>query len=225
MGNRKEAEAYILKYIDAILPDGKNKAIYQEKFKQLDDAAFAKWMEQLANGEDVLNLVAPNGNPVKLDVKRNLDIAKEIGHEFFQRYWTRLPDGSGWYLSNEKYLVIEIPVRRQAQLLVKKISFAEHNRSVDDLTGQASGKSSKSSKVSYPEIQMLAAMGLEKTLSELIKYRGGDEKGMAAMDASISRTGGVSLKAIEPYAGTVRASQTLSAYLTGMHLSNNLIPR
>jgi hypothetical protein len=219
--NRKKAEEYILTYIDKILPDGVNKQLYLDKFKSMSDKDFNTWMEKLLSGETVLSLIAPNGQKVKLDVKRNLDIAKEIGHEFFQRYWSRTPDGRGWYRSNDKYLIIDVPIRRQAQLLVKKISFAKNNTSVDDLTGQPTG-ASKSAKISFPEVQMLIAKGLDATLCEFMKFRGGDTKGFAAMEASISRTGGASLKALTPYTSGVKSTMTLYSMLTSMHLSNNL---
>lgn len=222
MGNRKAAEAFILEWVEKLLPDGRNQELYRLKFSKMSDDEFADYMQKLSTEEEILNLIAPNGAKVKLETKRNLDLAKELGYEFFQRIWKRTPDGNSWYLSYDKYLVVHLPVRRQAQLLIKKISIAEDNRSVDDLTGQPTGKS-KSSKVSYPEVQMLASLGLNNMLSEFMKYRGGDEKGFQAMEASISRTGGVSLKAIAPYSGTVKSTQTLSSLLTAMHLGNNLL--
>lgn len=48
------------------------------------------------------------------------------------------------------------------------------------------------------ETQVFASMGLYNTLSELMKFRGGDLAGFDAMNKSISQTGSVSLKAIEP---------------------------
>ena len=40
MKNRKAAEDFIIKYIDRILPDGKNKQIYVEMFKNMSDENF-----------------------------------------------------------------------------------------------------------------------------------------------------------------------------------------
>lgn len=222
MFNRKAAENFIFTYIDKILPDGKNKALYQTKFKNMSDEDFTKWMENLRNGVEILSLIAPNGGKVKLDVERNLNIAKEIGHEFFQRYWSRTPDGKGWYLSNDKYLVIDCTIRRQAQILAKKISYAKDNKTIDDISGQPTGHS-KGSKVSFPELQMLVANGLDNSLIEFFKYRGGDENGFIAMQTLISRTGGASLNALRPYAGTVKSKESLYSMLVSMHLNNTLM--
>ncbi len=218
---RNKTEKFIIHYINKILPDGKNAKLYEEKFRSLNDSEFEQFMMDLKSGKVILSLLAPNGKEIKLDVKRNLDIAKELGHEFFQRYWNRTPDGAGWYLSNDKYLVIDVPIRRQAQLLVKKISYAKDNKTIDALTGQPTGKS-KGSRISYPELQMMVANGLDYSLLEFMKFRGGDEKGFNAMETSISRTSGVSLKAISPYSGNVKSAETLYLLLTGMHLQNSL---
>lgn len=219
--NRQAAQDFILKYIDKLLPDGKNKAIYEQMFSEMTDEQFDSFMQALQSGETTLSLIAPNFQKTTLNLERNLKIANELKHEFFQRIWMPAKDGAPKYLTPIPYLVVDLPLRRQAQLLVKKISIPENNNTVDDFTGQPTGKS-KGSKISYPEIQILAAMGLEDTIVELLKYRGGDVKGFDAMNNSISKTGGVSLKAIEPLSSGVESTKTLKAILTAMHLSNTL---
>jgi hypothetical protein len=76
--------------------------------------------------------------------------------------------------------------------------------------------------MSFPEIQILAARGLDETTAELISTRGGDQGAFKAFNTSIERTGGVSLKAIEPYSTGVRSKQSLKTYLVGAHLKNTL---
>lgn len=220
-GNRKAAEAVCLEYIEKILPGGGNKEIYQAFFAQMDDAAFETFINQLDEGSIKLAIIAPINSAVELDTARNLALAKELGHNFFERIWMDGKDGAPPYLSTETYLVVELPVRRQAQFQVKKISIPEHARSVDNLTGQPTG-ASKGSKISYPELQIMAALGLDNCIVEFIKYRGGDEKGFVAMNNSISKTGGVSTKALDSLGTTVRSRQTVSTILTGMHLENTL---
>ena len=216
-GFRKEAEEYILKYVDRIASGGKNKALYVEKFSAMSDDEFEAMIKGLEDGTVHLAVIAPNFSDVKLSTQNNFKVADELGHSFFQRVHVPPKKGMPGYLTPIPYLILDLPVRRQAQLLEKKISIPENNNSVDDLTGQPTG-ASKGSRVSYPETQVLAAMGLNQSLLELLKYRGGDEKGFNAMNAMISRTGGVSMKAIEPFAGGVKSTHTLKSYLAGMHL-------
>jgi hypothetical protein len=219
--NRKAAEAFVLKYIEKLMPGSENTRLYQELFASMDDKQFEELMSSLAREETTLAVIAPNFGKVRLTVENNLKIAQELGHNFFEHLWIKPDDQTPAYLTPVKYLVIDLPLRRQAQLLVKKISIPADNQSVDDLTGQPSGQS-EAAKISYPETQVLAALNLDKTLNELLKYRGGDTQGFNAMNDSFAKTGGASQDAISHMAGGVRSTQTLHTVLLAMHLSNSL---
>ena len=221
-GNRKAAENIILTYIEKILPGSENKTIYRNLFDSMDDKKFDEFMAKLNDGSSRLAIIAPNFGTSKLSVERNLDLAIELGHEFFERIWIDGGNEVPPYLSPIKYLIVDLPLRRQAQLLVKKISIPENNKSIDDFTGQPTGKS-KGSKISYPETQIMAALNLDASLTEMLKYRGGDLKGFNAMNDAISKTGGVSLNSIAAASGVVKSTETLHTLLISMHLSNTLI--
>lgn len=219
-GNRGKAEAFILKYIEK-LADKFNREIYEKLFADMSDKQFDDFMKGLEEGSVDLAMIEPNFTDTENPIQKNLDLADELGHNFFERIWMSDDIGTPSYLSNIPYLVIDLPVRRQSQLLDKKVSIPEDNRSVDDLTGQPTGKS-KGSRISYPETNILAAMNLDSTLIELLKFRGGDGKAFNAMNKEISNTGAVSLNSIYDPATKVRSTTTLSAYLKGMHLDNTL---
>lgn len=220
-GNRKAAEKIILENIEKLIPGSQNVEIYRQLFAGMSDKQFDEWMTKLEQGEIRLSIIAPNFQEPKLTIERNLALADELGHNFFERIWMDGTDDMPAYLSPIKYLVVDLPLRRQAQLLVKKISIPEDNKSVDDFTGQPTGKS-KGSKISYPETQIMAALNLDHNLTEMLKFRGGDVKGFDAMNNAISKTGGVSLEAIEALGTKVKSTETLSIFLTSMHLSNTL---
>ena len=220
-GNRRAAESVILKYIQEIDPSGHNKALYELKFKSMTDSEFEFFIDRLEDGKQHLAIVAPNFSPVKLDVERNFEVAEQLGHNFFQHVWMPERDGVPAYLTPIPYLVIDLPLRRQAQLLEKKISIPADNNAVDDFTGQVTG-ASKGSKISYPEVQVVSAMGLDKSLEELMKARGGDEGAFNAMNSMIQRTGSVSLAAIERFSTGVKSKQALNTLLAGMMLSSTL---
>lgn len=220
--NRAAAELSIINDIEAILPGSENGKYYRAKFSKMDNAAFNAFMERIQKQEEILTIVVPNWDrAMRLDVTRNLNLGELWGHPFYERIWLDDGDGTAPYLSNHPYLIIDLPMRRQAQLLEKKISVAEDNKSVDDFTGQPTGKS-KGSKISYPEMQLLAAAGLEKSTIEFIKFRGGDVKGYAALMDSIGASGGVSMSAIADQAGGVVATQTLRTLLASMHLGSTI---
>lgn len=220
---RKQTQEYIISFISDIAPGGENKTIYENLFAGMSDKQFDDFMVAIDKDENRLALIIPNFGKTGVTTKNNFKIAEKMGHEFFQRIWISPDPGSDEpvYLTPVKYLVVDLPLRRQAQLLVKKISIPEDNKTVDDFTGQPTGRS-KGSRISFPETNVMAAMGLDKSLTEWLKYRGGDTKGFNAMNNAINKTGGVSLKSIEHLAGGVESTKTFKTYLTGMHLSTTL---
>lgn len=220
-GNRKAAEAVILEYIEKMIPGSPNTQIYRDRFAAMSDQEFDTFMTQLENEEIFLTIQAPNLSEHKLSIERNLALATELGHEFFERVWMDEGNDIPPYLTNHKYLIVDLPLRRQAQLLTKKISIPKNNNTVDMMTGQPTA-GSKGSKISYPELQIMAALGLDNCAVEFMKYRGGDLKGFNAMNTAISKTGGVELEALDKLGTKVKSTQTLTTYLTAMHLANTL---
>lgn len=221
MKNREETQKFIIDNIEALMPGSDNKKIYEDLFSKMSDEEFDAFMKGIESGEKKLAIIAPNFGKQRLSVERNLALAKKLGHNFFERIWIEGTGDVPTYLTPIPYMVVDIPLRRQAQLLVKKISIPEDNKTVDNLSGQPTG-ASKGSKISYPELQVLAAMKLDSCTTEMLKYRGGDMGGFVAMNKMISRNGGVSLKSIEQYATGVESTRTLKSFLTSMHLENTL---
>lgn len=220
---RKEIENFILKYIDKLIPGSKNRDMYVSFFATLSDKQFDEFLDKLENEEIILAIVDPNlSTGERLDTGRNKEIAKELGIELFEQIWMDPGNGEPKYLSNDKYLVVPLPLCRQAQLLQKKISVPKDNKSVNDYTGQPTGKSA-SSRVSYPEMLVLQSFGFDANLEEFYKWRGGDLEGMRAMDAMIAKDGAVRVKSLDYLNTNVTSTNTLYTLLTGMHLDNTLL--
>lgn len=220
--NRAAAEAEVYACLEDILPGSENPKIYADIFRVMSDEDFDGWIKKLIAKETYIAIIAPEKSGPQLSVANNLQVAKKWGHEFFERIWMDPKNGAPAFLSNDKYLVVDFPLKRQAQFLVKKISIPEDNRSIDNLTGQPTGKS-KGAKISWPEVQIMAALGgFDNTIVEFIKFRGGDLQGFNAMNHSIHTTGGVSLSSIGVLGTRVKSVQSLSTLLTSMHLTNTL---
>ena len=220
-GNRKAAEKVIVDNIEALLPGSENTKIYEEMFKAMSDKEFDAFISGIESGEEDLSIVVPNMGDVRLDIDRNLALAKKLGHSFFEKIWITNPSTGYRYLSPKRYMLVDLPLRRQAQLLRQKISIPKDNRSIDNLTGQPTSDS-KGAKISYPEMQIMASAGLDNCIVELMKYRGGDLRGFNAMNASISNTGGVSIEALDKLGTKVKSTTTLRTILTGMHIKSTL---
>jgi hypothetical protein len=218
---RKQTQDFILSAIKAVTQSAFNVQRYQTFFDKLSDKEFDAWMKDLKSEEKFLTIMAANFSDTKLSVENNLNVAKKLNVKFFQQLYIGAQGDVPGYLTPVEYLVVDLPLRRASQMLIKKISVADHSRSVDILTGQVAGDS-KTSKISYPELQIAAAMDLEDSLIELIKYRGGDRRGGAAMDAMIKKYGRASLKTLEPYASGVESTKSLKTFLTSAHLRSTL---
>lgn len=218
---RQKTQELYLKIIKRMLPNGENVKLYEQKFASMNDEQFDTFMHDLKSKKTRLVVVMPNGSKETVDIKNNFEISRSLGREPFERVWIPATATKRAYLTPIPYLVIPKEVRRQAQMVSKKITLPEDVNSVDLVTGQPTGKS-KGAKISYPEVKVLAAMGLDHTLEEMLKYRGGDEGGYRAMTTMLDRTGEVSLSQIEPYSTGVKSTQALSCFLKAAHIKGNL---
>jgi len=217
---RKKIMDEIYKYIRKLLPGDENIKIYENTIGKLSDKDFDSYMKKLESGEEILFLVNPNFSKNRLDLTNNVKIARELGVELFERLWLTDAQTKTTYLTNEKYLILLIPLKRQAQTLEHKLSVPKDNLSVDILTGQPTGPS-KGAKLSFPELQTLYAQGLDKSLEELIRFRGGDEAAYREMNKEILRYGNVKLGSI--YSDTrTKSTQTLRIILNCMHYDTTL---
>ena len=221
MFNRKEAERFIIMYIGKLDTSGLNAEVYKKRFKEMTDKEFKSLMEEIKNDNFTLPIFAPNQSKVKLTTDKALSVAKELGHSFFERLRLTDPSTGETYLTNIEYLVIDLPVRRQSQLLSKKIKIPKSNKTIDSLTDQATGPS-KGASLSFPELQVLVGKEMNSTIEELIKVRGGDTKAYQQFNQSIIKTGSASLENVKALETRAKSVDTLSIILKGMHLDNNL---
>ena len=219
--NRQGAQTFILKYIDKIAPGSGNRQIYEKLFQGMSDREFDTFMTDIREGRRFISIVVPNFKQSTITVENNTKVAEELGHSFFQRLWIEGKDGTPTYLTKHPHMVIDVPLRRASQILTKKISVPPHNKVVDALTGQPTGES-KGARISYPELQVASAMGLEKSMIELMKYRGGDNRGNVALTGMLSRLGKANLDTLKQYSSGVESTHTLKTFLTAAHLKSTL---
>ena len=221
-GNRKKTEEFILKYIGKIVTGNENINLYKELFSNMSDKEFHLFMEDIRDRKTTLSIIIPNGNKnIKVNVENNFKIAKELGFDFFQRLKIsgskELPD----YITPNKFLIFKLPIKRASQLLSKKVSIPEDDRSIDILTGQVTGKS-RASKITLPELQLLIGMGMKDSVRELVKVRGGDIGANNAANAMLYKQGQASQRDIEQFSTGVISTKSLKAYFNSMHIRNTL---
>lgn len=219
--NRKAAEAFILNFLTEVTRSDVSSRIHADMFSRMSDKEFEQYMEDIASGKRTLIAQEPNFTKGGISVKRNFALAKKYGINMHQRVVYGATDESPSHMTAVKFLVVKLPMIRVSQTVQKKRSIPPHNRSIDTLTGQPTGES-KGAKISYPEAQILGAIGMEKSLQELMSVRGGDSKAFAALNGMIDAYGTASLETVARYGTGVGATKTMGVYLSSMHLANNV---
>lgn len=213
---RKAVEALIHRHLKMVDPSGVNNKIYEGIFKTLDDKKLLKIIEKR------VPIYFPPDSPVYIDPYAVAELAKkEFNYEFWQHGW--LTDPRTGIISKTKYkhMFIEVPVRRQTQMIDKKISIAKHNRTIDKLTHQPTGDS-KSSGFSFPQSYILFSQGYDQTLGEFLQDRGGNLKAMQVIDRNL-RTNGHSSRMFPGKEQTKTKSVTTGGVIfKAMHLGNSL---
>lgn len=221
ISQRKQTEDFIIKYIEKIAPGIGNKEIYQKFFSNLTNVQFADFMDKLEREEINLAIFIPNSKANVVTVENNLKLGKELGYKFFSKLLISgkkdLPD----HMTPVEYLVLDLPFRRASQLISKKIKIPKNNRIVDSLSGQPTGIS-KGAKISYPELLILASMGLDNSITEMINVRGGDNKAFLVYNNFIDKYGKVTLNSLQNFKSVVKSTSTLKTFLTAMHIKSNM---
>lgn len=221
MSKRKEIQDYIISFIKDMTKDENNVKLYIDLFSKMNDKEFDNFMRKLRDKEITLSVIVPNTLKHNITVENNFRLAKRLGFEFFQNITvTGNPDMPD-YITPNKYVVLKLPLKRAAQLLAKKASIPDDNKSIDTLSGQVTG-SSKASKITLPEQQILIGNNCKDSIIELVKSRGGDLGEAYAMDTLLYRDGMVRQETLRQYSSKVVSTKTFKAFLLGMHIKSTL---
>lgn len=226
MGMKEARAAFIKQFTDdlnEIIPGTRNREFYTEYLTELSDEKFVEMVEQLESDLIVLPIFVPNlDQEESLDIARNLEVGKKWGHSFFEYLnLTDLDDPDLVYKTPIKYMVIESTLRRQIQTLESGRGIAKSSDSVDDLTGQVTGKS-KGSGLTPVEVQILNAKELMPVLEEFLKHRGGDQASYNELEAAIINSGEGTLEASSVPGSRPKSTETMSTVLTSAMIENNL---
>jgi len=216
---RKAVEAYILQLCNDIDKTGDSAKRYTKMFKSMSDSKFTSWMVHIKNGTSQLNIMLPNMS-TDITVDDAVKVAKKRKVNIFSRI--NFNDGATGrkYLTEHSFLVVRLPIRRLSQYLFHKISLPESDRNINPVSGQVIPPD-KGAALSAIEVQILASKGLESSVVELIKVRGGDTDAYNSLKYQLEEEGRSSLAEL-PMEGRPRSAVTSSIYLRAMGISNNL---
>lgn len=216
---RKAAEERILKTMTTLDPSGTNTTRYQEQFNKWSDTQFESFMQGIKAKHIKLVLYVPNMT-INLKMKDIFQAADDIGLELFEhiRLWDSVT--KRYYLTPQKYPVLQLPVRRLKQTLMSKISVPENDAKIDTLSGQVV-KPDKGSSISSVEMQTILSKGLTISATEFIKVRGGDLHSYADFKGQLQETGAASMNALDEDS-RARSSVIFGVYLRSAHIDNNV---
>lgn len=218
--NRKKAEAAWIDLLTKMCPGNPNIAYYQNKFAEMSDKDFEKLVQEIHEGRYLMPYTEPNFSTTRLSKRNNLALMEKRGIPL--RHHVIVDDGvNPVYKTPRQYIVYPMSWNRHGQLLDKKMSIPEDSNVIDQFTGQPTGPS-KGSKISFPETQMLSAQGLDKTLEELLKARGGDIEAKNVFDNQLSTRGEVRLEELDAAGGEVRSTTSLRTVFQAMHIKADL---
>lgn len=230
MASRQEVTAFIVDSISGIIPgDSYNADLTKKRLDEMTDDEFDTYIRALAKPtteegiatQEILPFYSPNLKDPRVTMVNLMAVAEKIGHEFFEQLWLTDPQTGRVFLTPQKYLVLDMTVRRQAQMLTKKSSIPADTRHVDEMSGQVTGKS-KGSKISFPELQAQLAQGLEHTLIEEIKVRGGDRAAQVEFDRQLIENGEASIVDVTAGGGVTKSTSTVGILLRGMMIDNDI---
>ena len=219
MSKRDKVIKFFLDTLNELQEGNKNIKMYKKHFESLTDSAFHDLMVALQNGTVVLPYYAANLVDKDLEIPKMISVGRKLGVNFFERVWLVDPVTKVKYLTPEKYPIVTLSVRRQSQHVTKGKSVAESSMFIDSMTGQPTGNS-QVSRMSLPEINNLASLGLHKAIEELITVRGGNVKGFLFAKRAMLDTGEYTLKSVEDLGHKVTSTETLKSFLLGCHFES-----
>ena len=215
---RKKITQLICKVIDTIDVSKQNGDRYRQFLSDMSKPAFTKYMNYIKEGKVQIYIVAPNLEIV-LDTRNLLKAAKIMNTTLFSKLYIKDQETGKTFLTNEKYPILQLPIRRMEQFLDNKLKVPNDDKSIDGLTGQVSGADSKSS-LSAQESRVIHARGLDKSLLELLKIRGGDVATYGEFRRQLEETGSCDTDNISSVT-RVKSGHSMHAFLIGMHIDND----
>ena len=220
MANRKQIEKFIIDEIFKLTKDVNDTHRYTALFKSLSNKEFEELMLKFKNG-DILNIIVPiDVQKSKISLENNLKLAKAHGEPMVSYTVYGSSDTEPNRMSLNKNLKYILPIRRARQTLDKGVSVSADSKHIDQSTGQVTG-TSRSSRISNTEANILDSMELLNTTKEFIQYRG-DAETSNLLITSIKKYGVASNEVIDRYAERTRSSETFKVYLNAMHLNIDL---
>lgn len=221
MGNVSGFKKYIVENLAKLDIGNISPGLIKTKLDSMSDKEIDALYVALKAETTYLPFYVPNVQEHKIDIRRWIKVAKELGVDTFVELVQEDEKTGLTTISDIKYWVAMWPAKRHLQYLTDKRSLAKDNKTRDTLTGQVTG-ASKGSSFSKPQLMGVLSRGCTANALELYKYRGGDIAGGREMNKQLTTTGGVSLQSLLQTNTKPTVNKTVGTYLNGLHFGHNL---
>jgi hypothetical protein len=215
---RKEFKEVLLSGVADILKTDKevldhNIGLISKLIDGMTDKELEALVDDIENKKSLIPLVVPNGSTI--DYEDLLAVANKRKVKLHKKIITT--DGNKRTKGRIARLVMEVPVKKLAQLVDKKRSIADDQHSVNHLTGQVTG-ASKSMSITNPELSLWAGNGMHDSTKECTKYRGGDVNSKIVIEKLAESGMEITQETLERYSSGPEVNNTVKQLLLGMHI-------
>ena len=217
---KKRITDHIVKTISLLEPQENGKK-WLEKLNAMTDEQFDFFMTALKEEKEVLSIDVPNMKII-LKYENCRKAADHLGIDFFHHLRIKDPITKIEFVTPQKYLVLELPIRRLQQTVYEKMSIPVDDKKIDGLTGQVTGDD-RACSITYPEIQALKAQGFKEVLNELVVARGGNINAYAKLKQDLEDLGESDLKNVIDPNSISRSTMMLDVLLASMGYETNLV--
>jgi hypothetical protein len=226
---KKQIQKLIIETVNILEPKGFNKAKYTRMFKGMSDAAFSKFVKDKLNDDGrffqlEVSSYDKGGFPTFPNIKKAakyLDIP--LDEKITYPHFDNLTDGDDERIQSQTvapvgYLLMRTPVQR----VVKKSKQSVNVSTRDPITGQST-KSTKGGRVSYVDVAVMTAVGLDNCVREFTTVRADNMEAKSEALEAIKAKGSLRLSELDIDTSKNVSVRSADQLLTGAFLKTNLI--
>ena len=214
---KKKVSDEIVERIKAVAGEYSAKK-YKQYLDGMNQEQFDAYIDRLEAKEEYPVIEEEQFGSSNISFENNLAVARSMGRDFYYKIsYGSVRPGVPAYEAAVPCLVLHMPVKRPVQMAYKKLTVPTNYSTVNELTGQVTGRS-KGSSITAPEIMLLDSMKLGETMEDVFTARGGDKGFQDAMYAALTQTGSATLESTRGFATGVKSIQTFDSMLKGMHI-------
>lgn len=224
---RKKVEELIDKVLSLMDPSGVNAKKYRNMFQTMSDKQFADW---------ITRFLADDKSNIRVDIEEFGDSSRNLKYENIEKAanyigikifeYVYLPHVSSNpnrpIRTKQPVLVGWLNVKRTQQFVTKKTGLTTTDNDRDDMTGSAKGDA-KGGTTTGIENELLAGVGGDVILSEIVGARGDNVTEYDNMLKEINQTGSVKLENIKTNAFDKPTLIAADIYFMAMGLKTDII--